>query len=135
VPEAGVPAKAAVPFILLTNVIPDGNAPVSPKVGMGAPDAINVYVPATPTVNALGLLELERVAAVVVGTVWVDPPPAPQPASTHARNPEMNRKPSLRPRGRPGRVPEKGTHVRPIIVCTHIIRPCTARPSNRYLQR
>jgi hypothetical protein len=106
--------------MLLVNVSPFGNAPDSLKVGVGAPDATNVQVPATPTMKGFVLLELESVAAEVAGAVGVDPPPAPHPASAHPSNPQRNRRLSVRARRTVRPALEAGTHGRPEIVCAYI---------------
>lgn len=117
-----MPAKVAVPFMLLVNVSPPGNAPDSLKVGVGAPDATNVQVSGTPTTKTCELLELESVAAEVVGAAGVDPLPAPHPVSAPPRNPHRTRKLSIRARMGARPALEAGTHGRPVIVCAYINR-------------
>jgi hypothetical protein len=123
---AGVPAKVAVPFMLLVKLSPRGIAPDMLKVGVGAPVATNVEAPATPTIKAFTLLELERVAAKVTGSAGADPLPAPHPAKAHPSSPESKRNPNIRLRARPRPVQEAGTHGHPEIVCASIY----LRPSN-----
>ena len=97
VPAAGVPLKVAVPFPLFVNVRVAGNAPVSPKVGAGTPEATKVYVPAIPTTKGLGLLELGIVGAEDSGCVGPDCPPPPQPARLSPSRAERKRMPGIRP--------------------------------------
>ena len=60
VPAAGVPLNTP-PVV---NVTPDGNDPVSLKVGVGDPFAVTVNVPAPPTVKAVLL-------ALVIAGAWL----------------------------------------------------------------
>ena len=53
VPAAGVPASAAVPSPLSTNVTPDGREPVSESAGAGLPDVVTANDPALPVVNVV----------------------------------------------------------------------------------
>jgi hypothetical protein len=63
VPEAGVPAKVAVPLPLFVNVTPLGNVPLSVRVGVGVPVAVTVKEPAPPTVKVVLL-------ALVMAGAW-----------------------------------------------------------------
>ena len=51
VPEAGVPARVAVPSPLSTKVTPPGSVPVSVRAGGGVPVAVTVKVPDVPSVK------------------------------------------------------------------------------------
>jgi hypothetical protein len=77
-PDAGVPLSVAVPFPLLTNVTPLGNAPVSVAEGVGVPVVVTVKFPAAPTVN------VELLALVIAGAwftvsvkLWLAAVPTP----------------------------------------------------------
>jgi hypothetical protein len=64
VPAAGVPASVAVPFPLLVNVTPDGNAPVFVMAETGKPVVVTLNDPAEPTVNVAE-------AADVIAGAWL----------------------------------------------------------------
>jgi hypothetical protein len=64
VPDPGVPLNVPVPFPLSLNVTPLGSVPVSLSDGVGAPVAVTVKLPATPTENVVPL------ALVIVGAAW-----------------------------------------------------------------
>ena len=60
VPAAGVPLNTPA----VVNVTPDGNVPVSLKVGAGDPVAVTVNVPTLPTVNVVLLV-------LVIADAWL----------------------------------------------------------------
>jgi hypothetical protein len=81
----------AVPFPLLVKATPEGNAPVTDKVGAGLPDATTVNDPAAPRAKVV-LLAVGIVGADGAGgsaAVW--PPPPPQPVRKRPRR-EMPKK-------------------------------------------
>ena len=71
-PDAGVPARVAVPLPLSVNVTPAGSAPDSLSEGVGTPEAVTENVPAVPTVKVV-LLELLNVGlwSTVNVKLWV----------------------------------------------------------------
>ncbi len=89
-PAAGVPLRLAVPLPLFVNISPIGRAPVTLSVGVGTPDATNVYVAVAPTTKSLGLFVLGIVGAAGAGGAaagWLD---APQPTSAKIRASRAN---------------------------------------------
>ena len=68
---AAVPVRLAVPLPLLAKVTPLGNAPVSVKVGVGAPVAVTRKLPPWPTTKVALLPLVMTGGDVVVVTVNV----------------------------------------------------------------
>ena len=67
-PDAGIPARVAVPSLLSTRVTPTGNVPVLVTAAIGDPVVVTLKDPAAPAVK------VAEAAEVIAGAVRMGPP-------------------------------------------------------------